>query len=246
MIRLRRLSHAYRNGVPIFSDVNLDIPTDRRVALLGHKNSGKSTLIGLLGGMMQPTSGRIDRRVRVSFPAGYQGGFRLSHTGRQNIFFAARVHGANEREVFDFVRAVTDLNGALEKPMRDLSLQTRIGLSYALTYALPFDAYVFDNIVGPVGSDIPDFFHRCRAMFEARSRDSGLIISTRNASVAEQYCDCAVVIHERNLLYFDNVYDAIWYFERNGAVPDAATDGFPDQADDDFDEDRDEPSEFGS
>jgi capsular polysaccharide transport system ATP-binding protein len=245
MIRLRGLSHAYRNGQPIFSDVDLDIPTDRRVALLGHKNAGKSTLAGLLTGMIKPSSGFIDRRVRVSFLAGYQGGFRLTHTGRQNIFFAARAYGANEREVFEFVKTVTDLNGALDKPMRDLSLQTRIGLSYALTYALPFDAYVFDNIVGPVGSDIPDFFHRCRAMFEARALDSGLIISTRNAAVAEQYCDCAVVIHENDLLYFENVYDAIWFFDRNGPGASNLADDFAGE-DEQFDEDRDELSEFGT
>jgi capsular polysaccharide transport system ATP-binding protein len=118
-------------------------------------------------------------------------------------------------------------------------------LSYALTYALPFDTYVFDNIVGPVGSDIPDFFHRCRAMFDARALDSGLIISTRNASVAEQYCDCAVVIHERDLLFFDNVYDAIWFFERNGpATPYFADE--PSEQGEEFDEDRDELSEFGT
>ncbi len=244
MIRLRDISHAYRNGQPVFSGVDLDIPTDRRVALLGHKNAGKSTLVGLLTGMLKPSSGIIDRRARVSFLAGYQGGFRLTHTGRQNIFFAARAYGADEREVFDFVRTVTDLNGALDKPMRDLSLQTRIGLSYALTYALPFDTYVFDNIVGPVGSDIPDFFHRCRAMFEARALDSGLIISTRNASVAEQYCDCAVVIYDLGLLYFDNVYDAIWFFERNGPKDSNLPGDLTDEGEQ-FDEDRDELSEFG-
>jgi capsular polysaccharide transport system ATP-binding protein len=193
--------------------------------------------------MVKPSSGMIDRRARVSFLAGYQGGFRLTHTGRQNIYFAARAYGADERVIFDFVRAVTELNGALEKPMRELSLQSRIALSYALVYALPFDTYVFDNIVGPVGSDIPDFYHRCRAMFEARAQDSGLIISTRVASVAEQYCDCAVVIDDRDAIFFDNVYDAIWYFERNDAgAARTAEDGVDDGSgeNDAFDDDRDE------
>lgn len=245
MIRLRGLSHAYRNGVPIFSNVDLEIPTDRRVAVLGHKNAGKSTLLSLLTGMIKPSAGLIDRQAKVSFLAGYQGGFRLTHTGRQNIFFAARAYGADEREIFEFVRTVTDLNGALDKPMRDLSLQSRIALSYALTYALPFDTYVFDNIVGPVGSDIPDFFHRCRAMFEARALDSGLILSTRVASVAEQYCDCAVVIDDGDLLFFDNVYDAIWFFERSGPALVASAEDAP-GADDSLDDERDELAGYGT
>lgn len=217
MIRLNGVSFSYRAGGPVFSGLDLEIPSDRRVAVLGHKESGKSTLVSLLAGLVAPSSGRIDRHCRLSFPGGFQGGFRLTHSGRQNIMFAANIYDADPLEVLHFVRAVTGLGDALEGPLRSLSFQNRVSLSYALTYALPFDTYLFDNTIASVGSGLPEFQSRCRQMYEGRTRDAGSIVATRQPRTAEQFCDCAFVIRGGDLVYFETVRDAITVFEADAA-----------------------------
>lgn len=212
MIRLRGVSHAL-NGKTILSGVDLDIPTDRRVALLGRKAEGKSTLISLIGGIIMPDAGRIEREAQVSFPAGFQGAFRLTHTGRRNIRFAGRAYGADPGDVFDFVRAVTGFGDLLDAPMRNISLQNRISVAYALVYALPFDVYLFDNVVGPIAGEIPGFHALCQEMFDRRMEEAGAILATRNPYVASKFCDCAVVMRDAGLTFYDNLHDGLAAFE---------------------------------
>ncbi len=62
MIETINLSMVYRPGrveVPALHNVNLQVNEGEFVAVIGPSGCGKSTLLHLLGGLMQPTSGRI-------------------------------------------------------------------------------------------------------------------------------------------------------------------------------------------
>ena len=129
--------------------------------------------------------------------------------------FAAKIYGADPEEVFAFVSAVSGLGDQLDYPLRTLPPQARIRLSYALTYAIPFDTYLFDNHIGAID---PVFRARCQAMFEARTRTAGAILATRQSRMAEQLCDCAYVIRERGLTFFEDVREAIAVYEADVAA----------------------------
>ncbi len=57
---IRNLSFAYRNGSPIFIDVNLELPMDRNTLLCGANGSGKTTLCRILAGLEPGYGGGID------------------------------------------------------------------------------------------------------------------------------------------------------------------------------------------
>ncbi|HYK92013.1 MAG TPA: ABC transporter ATP-binding protein [Acidobacteriota bacterium] len=62
MIETERLTMVYRPGkveVPALHDVTLKISEGEFVAIVGPSGCGKSTLLHLMGGLMQPTQGRI-------------------------------------------------------------------------------------------------------------------------------------------------------------------------------------------
>ena len=217
MIRLQGISHLSASGEALFKDVTLYLPSDRRMAVLGGPQSGKSTLIQLLAGVVTPSSGRIDRYARLSFPAGYLRGFRQPQSVRQNVTFAARIYNADPEEVCNFVREVTGLGDLMSSRLRDLPPQTRIRLSYALAYALPFDTYLFDNGISS-GSE-PEFRARCEAMYRARSETSGTIVATHRSRLAAQHCDCAVIIREGGLFYYDDIQDAVAFFDQDLSAP---------------------------
>lgn len=62
-IRLENVGYIYAPGTPFayraLHDVSLHIPHGRYVAIIGHTGSGKSTLIQLFNGLLQPTEGTM-------------------------------------------------------------------------------------------------------------------------------------------------------------------------------------------
>lgn len=58
--RIDRVSVRYRTGAaPALDRVSLDLPPGRRIAVVGPSGGGKSTLLGVLTGMVAPTAGRV-------------------------------------------------------------------------------------------------------------------------------------------------------------------------------------------
>lgn len=58
-IALVQLGHQYAQGAPVLHDINLRIAPGERVGLVGRPGSGKSTLVRLLAGAMQPSAGEV-------------------------------------------------------------------------------------------------------------------------------------------------------------------------------------------
>lgn len=59
ILECKNLNKSYRKGVPVLWNLNLEIPTGKIVGLLGPNGCGKSTLIKLVSGLLQPDSGEI-------------------------------------------------------------------------------------------------------------------------------------------------------------------------------------------
>ena len=95
MIEFHGVSKAYRSSKAtkvILKNFSGEFPHGRNIGLLGVNGSGKSTLLRLIAGTEPPDSGRIRRRVFVSFPVGFAA-FKGNLTGRENCRFVARIYG---------------------------------------------------------------------------------------------------------------------------------------------------------
>jgi ATP-binding cassette subfamily F protein 3 len=74
IIALEGVAVGYEPGRPVLRRLNLRIDNDDRIALLGANGNGKSTLVKLLSGRLQPLSGRMTRaqRLEVGYFAQHQ------------------------------------------------------------------------------------------------------------------------------------------------------------------------------
>ncbi len=59
ILECKNLSKSYRKGVPVLWNLNLEIPAGKIIGLLGPNGCGKSTLIKLISGLLQPDNGEI-------------------------------------------------------------------------------------------------------------------------------------------------------------------------------------------
>lgn len=113
----RHVQVAYGRGdtaVQALDDVSFEVEAGERVALTGHSGSGKTTLLHVLGGLVEPTSGKvewqgrplasIDRAARGAERARgigfvFQSSNLLPHfTVLENLLFAASTSGKKPNE----------------------------------------------------------------------------------------------------------------------------------------------------
>lgn len=59
MLKLRQLCKSYVAGVPVLTDVNLELEARGITAIIGASGTGKSTLIRCINRLVEPTSGEI-------------------------------------------------------------------------------------------------------------------------------------------------------------------------------------------
>ena len=86
ILRCEQLSKTYTEGpisVEVLKDINLEIQTGERIAIVGASGSGKSTLLHLLGGLDLPTTGSvwIDGQEMSGVSDKARGDIRNTHLG---------------------------------------------------------------------------------------------------------------------------------------------------------------------
>ncbi|MBU1347607.1 MAG: ATP-binding cassette domain-containing protein [Alphaproteobacteria bacterium] len=201
------LSLKYRTAhKPVFENLTFELPVGGRLALLGRNGQGKSTLIKLLGGVMSPTSGRIDWRMRQSWPIGFNGGFQGSLSGLDNIRFLSRIYDRNFSDVRDRVDAFAELGPSLRLPVRHYSSGMRARLAFGLSLAIEFDCYLIDELVA-VGD--ARFQRKCQyELFEERA-DRAFLMASHDTSLIRANCNRALLIEGGKAKVFDDIEEAV-------------------------------------
>jgi len=211
MIELANVTKTYptRQGRRLVLDrINLQVAKGQKIGILGRNGAGKSTLIRMISGAELPTSGRIRRRISVSWPLAFGGAFQDYLTGLDNLRFVCRIYGVDFRGVMPFVEDFTELGMYLREPVLHYSSGMRARLAFALSMAIEFDCFLIDEIIA-VGDS--RFHDKCeRELFEKR-KDRALILVSHDPNVIKNHCDSAYVLTAGHLTEHESV-DAAYDF----------------------------------
>lgn len=60
MLRINHLTKRYGHGEPVLKDLNLEVPEESLVSIIGASGAGKSTLLRSINRLVEPTSGSIE------------------------------------------------------------------------------------------------------------------------------------------------------------------------------------------
>ena len=195
-------------GKWVLQGVSFTIPPKTNVGLLGRNGAGKSTLLRIIGGVDNPTRGRVERRCRVSWPMGFGGGLQGSLTGRQNAKFVCRIHG-HEHDIperLEAIQAFAEIGEAFDEPVKTYSSGMRSRLQFALSLAFDFDVYISDEVTSTGDAA---FRNKAAAAFKNLADRAGLIMVSHGEATLKQFCTAGIWLHEGQAHWFDNIDDAI-------------------------------------
>ena len=137
-----------RINVRALSDVSIDILNGDRVGLIGLNGAGKTTLLKLLGGVYEPSQGRIVSSGSISSLLDTHVGLNSDATGRENIILRGMYLGIRPREMrtkADAVAEFTELGHYIDMPVRTYSAGMMIRLAFSISTCVPPDILIMDE-----------------------------------------------------------------------------------------------------
>lgn len=222
MIEIKNLwkrYHNYHHSDWVLKDLNITIPRNVSVGLVGRNGAGKSTLLKLIGGMDAPDRGEIIKHCSVSWPIGLSGGFQSNMTGRQNVKFVARIHGGNEQQVEEIIKRVEDfaeIGKAFDEPVKTYSSGMRSRLNFGLSLSFDFDVYLSDEATA-VGDKI--FKEKATKAFKERVGQASLIMVSHSEGILRDLCQSGIWLNQGEALWFDKIDDAINAYHNSSPKP---------------------------
>lgn len=215
MIELRNLSKTFLlegQRKTVARNISQVFPTGTSVGLLGRNGAGKSSLLKMIAGTMDPTEGEVRSTGTISWPVGFAGSFHPDLTGAQNTRFIARIYGMETTELIDFVGRFAELGPHFHLPLRSYSSGMRSRLAFGVSVGIPFDTYLIDEVVS-VGDAI--FKRKSGDLLRDRMRHSSAIVVSHSMPMVRQLCDVGAVLEDGDLTYYEDLDEAIAHHERN-------------------------------
>ncbi|WP_108659024.1 ATP-binding cassette domain-containing protein [Acuticoccus kandeliae] len=224
-----------KRRIPIFHDLSATFPKGRKIVVLGHKGSGKSTLFTLLLQQAPPTRGEVHVNSRLSWPIHLMTFMEPRLSVRQNAIFFARILGVDPAGLIHSIQSFCGLSHrAMEDSVKSLPtiMRRRMGIIVAL--AANFDCLLIDSPFRASGFGLKG---DQGAKFEELILSYDYIISVSSAKQIPPNADLAYLLYNGHLYHFDDVALAASVFG-SLPVPVGADAGRQQQADDDAEDDE--------
>ena len=176
-------------------DVSFEVDRGEALGIIGHNGAGKSTMLKLLTRIMEPTSGRIRTRGRVSALIEVGAGFHPEMTGRENIYLNGSILGMTRREIrrkLDDMVAFSELERFIDTPVKRYSSGMYVRLGFAVAAHTEPEVLLVDEVLA-VG-DI-SFQSKCLdAMQRLRREGVTICLVSHNLSLVRNFCARTILL----------------------------------------------------
>ncbi len=181
-------------------DITLTISRGETVGIVGRNGSGKSTLLQTIVGTLQPTTGEVNARGRVSALLELGSGFNPEFTGRQNIFFNGQILGLSKAEIeakLDRIIAFADIGDFIDQPVKTYSSGMFVRLGFSVAVHVDPEIFIVDEALA-VGDMF--FQHRCMRKIQTLM-DTGVttLFVSHDAGSVRSLCNQAILLHDGSI-----------------------------------------------
>lgn len=191
-------------------DVSFEVESGKALGIIGHNGAGKSTMLKLLTRIMEPTSGRIRTRGRISALIEIGAGFHPEMTGRENIFLNGSILGMTKREIaakFDDIVAFAELERFIDTPVKRYSSGMYARLGFAVIANLDPDVMLVDEVLS-VGDE--SFQVKCqKRMSDLMRSGATLVFVSHNLPAVMALCPRTLVINRGQVVFEGETAEAV-------------------------------------
>jgi len=191
------LNRPVRNHKEVLKDINICIKNGEVVGIIGENGTGKSTLLKIITGVLDKTSGKVRVRGSVASLLELGIGFNPDLTGVENIRYTLNLYNVPESDVpvhIDFIKEFSEIGDYLNQPIKTYSSGMIARLGFAVAVNVDPDILIVDEALS-VG-DLK-FQQKCiRKMKEFKDKNKTIIFVSHDLGAVRSFCDRVIWLHE--------------------------------------------------
>ncbi|TQI79826.1 lipopolysaccharide transport system ATP-binding protein [Serratia fonticola] len=195
-------------------DISFQVQKGESVALIGRNGAGKSTSLGLVAGVMRPSSGSVYVVGRVASMLELGGGFHPELTGRENIRLNATLLGLRRKELkerLDKIIEFSELGEFIDEPIRVYSSGMLAKLGFSVITQVDPDILIIDEVLA-VG-DI-SFQRKCLdTINEFKKKGVTILFVSHNLADVEKICDKVIWIENHRMKEMGDAHQVISHYK---------------------------------
>ena len=198
-----------KSSFTALKDISFEVFTGETIGVIGINGAGKSTILGLLAGVLKPSSGQVTVDGRIAPLLELGAGFHPELSGRENILLNGILLGMLKREVeekSDAIIEFSELEEFIDQPIRTYSSGMLARLGFSVAVHCDPDILLVDEVLA-VGDQ--DFQKKCiEKMLVFKQERKTIVFVSHNSDEILKVCDRAIWI-DQGIVYRDGQPDQV-------------------------------------
>ena len=156
--------------------VNFEIRKGETVGIIGTNGSGKSTILKIITGVLNPTGGEVNVDGRISALLELGAGFNMEYTGIENVYLNGTMLGFTKEEIderLDNILEFADIGDFVNQPVKSYSSGMFVRLAFAVAINIDPEILIVDEALS-VGDVF--FQAKCYRKFEDFKKEGKTIL----------------------------------------------------------------------
>ncbi|MBQ6994507.1 MAG: ABC transporter ATP-binding protein [Lachnospiraceae bacterium] len=179
------------------SDVSFHVKKGECVGIIGTNGSGKSTILKIITGVLNQTSGNVSVKGRISALLELGAGFNMEYTGLENIYLNGTMNGFSEEEIDAKLQDIldfADIGDYVKQPCKTYSSGMFVRLAFSVGINIEPEILIVDEALS-VGDVF--FQAKCYHKFEEfKQMGKTIIFVSHDLSSIAKYCDRVILLDQ--------------------------------------------------
>lgn len=177
--------------------VDMTIYQGETVGIIGTNGSGKSTILKIITGVLNPSKGSVDVNGRISALLELGAGFNMEYNGIENIYLNGTMIGFSKKEIdekMDDILSFADIGDYVYQPCKTYSSGMFVRLAFAVAINIDPEILIVDEALS-VGDVF--FQAKCYHKFEEfKQMGKTILFVSHDLSSISKYCDRVVLLNQ--------------------------------------------------
>ncbi len=197
------------------TDVSFDIGKGETVGIIGTNGAGKSTILKIITGVLNPTSGEavVDGRISALLELG--AGFNMEYTGIENVYLNGTMMGFSEEEIdarLEDILSFADIGEFAYQPVKMYSSGMFVRLAFAVAINIDPEILIVDEALS-VGDVF--FQAKCYRKFEEfKQQGRTILFVSHDLGSITKYCDRAILLNQGRNIFEGSPKEAVDIYKK--------------------------------